>query len=303
MGAESLVHLEAFSSTTAAIHAPFLQAIPRRELRPFAKCSPPHHDLAVSQAYESLAAELHDAFQNADGPSPELPLIVAFLGHYPGRALEIGCGSGRLLLPLRQQGFDIEGLELSSPMLEMARQKARQDGLELKLNEGDMCNWKPDQRYSSLLAPSFTLQLAEDPAATLKHWSSWMEPGGGLYLTVFMPYGELIGELPEGEWYEDHEVALPGGERATLETRHQIDMEHSCIRREHRYRVEGRPDAQHDCTETIHWAEPSQWQKWLEAAGFVVDRCDLDWDPNLQLEDPGPEDFDGILTFEARLKT
>lgn len=44
----------------------------------------------------------------------------------PGlRALDIGCGAGRNLLPLAEQGWDVIGLDLSRPMLDAALERAR----------------------------------------------------------------------------------------------------------------------------------------------------------------------------------
>jgi len=246
-----------------------------------------------------LEAELHDAFQDSHGPSPELALMEAFLRRHPGPSLEIGCGSGRLLFPLIDAGLQVEGLELSEEMLAMAKRQSQEQGLQVTLHHGDMDHWSPAQSYKSLLVPSFTLQLADNPLNTLRHWRSWLEPGCGLYLTTFMPYGELIGELPEGEWYLDHEATLPSGEHAILETRHELHPEDQKVTRHHRYRIAERPDSLHECTQTIHWAEPEQWLEWLEMAGFEVETQFLDWDPDHRDSHPGPEDFDGIITTLA----
>lgn len=257
-------------------------------------------DGEVSQPYESLAAELHDAFQESHGPSPELPLMEEFLAQHPGPALEIGCGSGRLLLPLRQRGHPIEGLELSAPMRLLAGQRAKQGALDLVIHQGDMEIWAAARPYAALLAPAFTLQLANDPAATLGHWQRWLQPGGGLYLSVFMPYAELTGELPEHTWYDDHEALLPGGRRALLETRHHFEGEDLLLVREHRYHIEGSGRPPYECRQTIRWAEPATWRGWLECAGFAWHSQMLDWDPQHTARDPRAEDFDGILTLVAR---
>ena len=50
--------------------------------------------------YDQLEAKLHDLFWAAEGQSEELALIEEFLQQYAGTALELGCGSGRLLTPL-----------------------------------------------------------------------------------------------------------------------------------------------------------------------------------------------------------
>lgn len=245
----------------------------------------------MSQPYQSLEAELHDALQDADGPSPEIPLMLAFLESLPGPALEIGCGSGRLLKPLREAGFEVEGLELSADMIAQA-----EPDLRASIHQADMSTWTPNQSYASLLVPAFSLQLASDPIATLKHWHGWLKPGGGLYLTTFVPYGELIGELPEGEWYLDHEATLASGDHATLKTRHELHDDEQKVTRHHRYQIEGKPETLYECTQIIRWGEPSQWREWLESAGFEVTKQFLDWNEEHTDTQPGPDDYDGIIT-------
>lgn len=44
-----------------------------------------------------------------------------------GRALDIGCGAARNALPLADQGWDVLGLDLSTPMLEAATARAAAD--------------------------------------------------------------------------------------------------------------------------------------------------------------------------------
>ncbi len=255
------------------------------------------HDAGVSQPYSSLEAEVHDALQDVDGPSPEIPLMLDFLANHPGTSLEIGCGTGRLLKPLREAGFEVEGLELSADMIAQADPDMRNH-----IHQGDMSTWTPDSSYTSLLVPAFTLQLADDPVATLKHWQSWLKPGGGLYLTTFMPYGELIGELPEGEWYLDHEATLNNGDHAILETRHELHDDEQKVTRHHHYQIKDRPDTLYECTQTIRWGEPSQWKQWLEEAGFEVITQFLDFNKDHCDTHPGPDDYDGIITTLALAK-
>jgi SAM-dependent methyltransferase len=189
----------------------------------------------MSQPYHSLEAELHDAFWDAEDEGSELALMTDFLKKHPGPALEIGSGSGRLMFPLLQQGFDLEGLELSADMRALGVIRANRLGVDAVVHPGDMTDWQPSRRYSALLATAFTLQLAADPGAVLRHWHTWLEDHGGLYLTVFMPLAELSGDLPEHSWYPDHEAILPDGRQGLLETRHRIDHDSRMIHRQHRY--------------------------------------------------------------------
>lgn len=253
----------------------------------------------MSQPYHSLEAELHDAFWEAEDDGSEVRLMAAFLRRFPGPALEMGSGSGRLMFPLLELGFPMEGLELSPDMLALGQARAARMGLQPVVHAGDMSAWSDGRKFSSLLAPAFTLQLAPDPEPTLRHWHGLLEIGGGLYLTVFMPYAELLGDLPENEWYEDHKVTLPDGREGLLETRHRLDHSRQTVEREHRYTLSGIPPVTHESRQSIRWIEHSQILEMLARCGFRIDRFFVDFDPLRVVEDPDRIDFDGILTYQA----
>ena len=253
----------------------------------------------MSQPYLSLEAELHDAFWEAEDDESELRLMADFLKNHPGPALEIGSGSGRLMFPLLKQGFDIEGLELSPDMRAQGILRAEKLGVNPVVHAGDMTCWSASRRYASLLAPAFTLLLSPDPAATLRHWSGLLENHGGLYLTVFMPYAELLGDLPENQWYPDHAVTLADGREGLLETRHRLDKKRQILHREHRYSLSGDPPLTHESRQSLRWVEHAQMLSFLEDAGFQLVRFFLDFDPERTAPDPDNVDFDGILTYHA----
>lgn len=253
----------------------------------------------MSQPYLSLEAELHDAFWNAEDDGSELRLMAEFLRKHPGPALEIGSGSGRLMFPLLQAGFDVEGLELSQDMRALGGARAAELGLKPLVHAGDMGAWQPRRRYAALMAPAFTLQLAADPAATLRHWHGWLENRGGLYLTVFTPHAELEGSLPEDEWYEDHKASLPDGRSGLLETRHRLDRKKQLLFREHRYSLSGNPPLTHRSKQTIRWFGDGEMPELLESSGFRLERCFTDFDPGSAVAAPDQDDGEGIFTYHA----
>lgn len=253
----------------------------------------------MAQPYLSLEAELHDAFWDAEDDASEVRLMARFLKKFPGRALEIGSGSGRLMFPLVAMGLEVEGLELSQDMLELGAIRARDQGIRAIVHQGDMTNWSDGRKFSSVLAPAFTLQLASDPQETLHHWHSLLENHGGLYLTVFMPYAELLGDLPENQWYEDHRITLPDGRVGLLETRHRLNRTDQIVEREHRYFLSGNPPQNHHSRQSIRWIEHAQMIAMLGKCGFQVNQFILDFDSSHVVEDPDRVDFDGILTYFA----
>jgi SAM-dependent methyltransferase len=255
------------------------------------------HFLRVSQPYRSLEAELHDAFWDAEDNASEVRLMADFLKNHPGPALEMGAGSGRLMFPLILKKLDVEGVELSPDMLELANQRGKSLGVPQKIHQGDMTTWEDGRKFASILAPAFTLQLAADPERTLRHWHSLLENHGGLYLTIFMPYAELLGDLPEHEWYEDHQVTLPDGRKGRLETRHRLDHGGQLLHREHRYSLSGNPPRAHESAQTIRWFEHAEILELLEKCGFRCQRFFTDFNPKRRVTDPDKIDFDGILTY------
>lgn len=253
----------------------------------------------MTQPYLSLEAELHDAFWDAEDDGSEVRLMQRFLKKHPGIALEIGSGSGRLMFPLLQAGFEIEGLELSTDMLKLGRARAAKLALRPTVHQGDMSSWSPARPYSSLLAPAFTLQLAPDPETALRHWHSMITPHGGLYLTIFIPYAELLGDLPENEWYQDHTVTFTDGREGLLETRHRLDVPARLVHREHRYSISGNPPLTHHSRQTIRWFEHQEIIDIMQKCGFHCDHFFLDFDPDQIVSDPDRVDFGGILTYQC----
>ncbi len=239
-------------------------------------------------AYTSLEALLYDAFWAEEGEAAELPFMEHVLRDHPGPSLEVGCGSGRLLLPLLEKGHAVEGLELSPDMLELGRKTAAARGLEPVWHEGDMMSFDPGSRYASLLVPAFTLQLAGDPAAALAHFHKLLAPDGVIYLSVFIPFAELHKELPEGEWYEDHRIPWAEDRSAVLETRHKLQRKERILEREHRYRIlgaDGSVEAEHISKQTLRWFTARQLRGMLEKAGFTPLHAIADFDPELPVDE------------------
>ncbi len=247
-------------------------------------------------AYTSLEALLHDAFWAAEGEPVELTFLDALLRDHRGPSLEVGCGSGRLLLPLLQKGHHVEGLDLSADMLALCRESAAALDLDPVLHHGDMAVFDPGRRYASLLLPAFTLQLAEDPAAVLEHLRGLLDENGVIYLSVFSPLAELHGELPEGEWYPDHETRLHDGRKAGVETRHRLDRRRRILFREHLYRLhDGEKPLEHRSRQTLRWFTPRQLRGMLAKAGFTPLHAMADFDEEIPVDDEAQ-----IVTVVAR---
>jgi len=120
----------------------------------------------------------------------DLPLWVAAAKAAPGPVLELCCGNGRVLVPSRAAGADIEGLDLAPAMLEDARRKLAAQGLEAPLTAGDMRDFARPRRFALITIPfnAFLHNLTQaDQIATLTRCRAHLEPGGRLMLHIFHP--------------------------------------------------------------------------------------------------------------------
>jgi len=83
--------------------------------------------------------------------------------------LEIACGTGRFTVMLAERGADVVGLDISGPMLQQGREKARRVGVDdhLDFMRGDAARLPfPDDSFDTVLAMRF-FHLADQPASFL----------------------------------------------------------------------------------------------------------------------------------------
>lgn len=107
-----------------------------------------------------------------------------------GRVLELGCGSGRLTVPIAQRGIEILGLELSPKMLDAARAKSASAGVKVALIAGDMRSFCLNSEFAAIFIPGNSLLhlLTDgDLKACLQQVKQHLAPAGRLVLDVSNP--------------------------------------------------------------------------------------------------------------------
>ena len=134
-----------------------------------------------------------------------------------GPVLELGCGTGRITLPLARAGVPVVGIDLSSPMLRRARLRLRRArlGVRVALVRGDIRRLPfTSDTFALVAAPYGVLQSLvrdRDLATTCAAVAAALRPGGRLVL-------ELVADLPAWREYRE-ETKLRGwrpGGRAHL---------------------------------------------------------------------------------------
>lgn len=113
-----------------------------------------------------------------------------------GPVLDIGCGTGRVMLPCLQSGLEIDGLDMSEPMLARLRESASKLGLSPRLYHADMSDFRLPGQYALIMIPfnSFTHILSQETQIRcLEHCREHLLRGGMLVFDGAFPGLHWIG--------------------------------------------------------------------------------------------------------------
>ena len=130
----------------------------------------------------------YDAFNQP--VADDMDFLLAEAKKARGPVLELACGTGRLTIPLRKAGIDITGLDLAAPMLELARAKAAEAGVNIDLVAGDARKFRLRKRFKLILMAFNSMQhigRREDLEALFASVSRHLAPGGRFIFDVFNP--------------------------------------------------------------------------------------------------------------------
>jgi SAM-dependent methyltransferase len=133
-------------------------------------------------------------FYDADmgGFRDDLPLYAELAQRTGGTVLDAMCGTGRVLVPLAQQGFRVTGLDLSPAMVATAQHTAQQLGLteRVRVIQGDIRMFDLQQQFDLVVVPinSFMhLDSVDDQLAALDRLREHLHHTSLLVLDLFNP--------------------------------------------------------------------------------------------------------------------
>jgi SAM-dependent methyltransferase len=127
-----------------------------------------------------------------------------------GSVLELGCGTGKLSIPLAQAGYSVVGLDISAALLKFAASK---NG-DVKWIEADMRNFDINEKFSLIMLPSNNLghlHTVEDFENCIRCVKRHLKPGGVFVIDVFVPNLKLLLRSADVEYVLD-EYDSPEGQ-------------------------------------------------------------------------------------------
>jgi SAM-dependent methyltransferase len=134
---------------------------------------------------------------------PDGPFILSLAKELGGRVLELGCGTGRLTIPLAENGVDIVGLDVVPGMVDLAKEKA--GGLPIEWIVADVRKFQLGQKFKLIFEAGSVFHhmlTHQDQEAYLARVQEHLEDDGRLVLSIFFPKPHnLVSSDEEEDWF------------------------------------------------------------------------------------------------------
>ena len=145
---------------------------------------------------------------NDDFRPHEIPYFQKFIEEDGQPALDVACGTGRLLLPYLRAGLDVDGCDVSADMIAACREKAEREGLSPTLSVQPMHELDMPRKYRTIfVCGAFGLGSDRDrDLIALERLYEHLEPGGTLLLDTEVPYADA---MQWRYWPKEERASLP----------------------------------------------------------------------------------------------
>lgn len=135
---------------------------------------------------------------------PDVAFWVQWCTEVGGPVLELGCGNGRVSIPLARAGLKVIGVDLSVPMLKVARKNLAREPEDVhrcvSLHHADMREFRTKVEMGCAIIPIHTfaaLLTREDQNRALKCIRRNLRPGGKLAFDISIAVNDAIDEPRE----------------------------------------------------------------------------------------------------------
>lgn len=187
--------------------------------------------------YQQLEAALYDkgyAHLTDDIPFWQ-QLAYEYCGE-TGEALELACGTLRVMLPVAENGVRVTGIDESPFMLELAQKKldaaAPDVRARVSLHQGDMRTFDLARQFDFIYIPFNTFGLLltiQDQLDALASIKRHLKPNGVFAFNVFMPDLDKLHGPRLAHWMLEVDNAFPDGSRVQRDNVREIDARRQII--------------------------------------------------------------------------
>ena len=152
--------------------------------------SPTEQKDLIAKIYERIAVEYDERIPGSTALDDHFSATeIAFVLERVGKSddvLDMGCGTGRLTLPMARQAGSVTGMDLTAGMMAEASRKAQADGLDVRFQQGDMAAMPfPDDSFDVVVCMLALMHVPpEDRGRVFAEVRRVLRPGGRLLIGV-----------------------------------------------------------------------------------------------------------------------
>lgn len=189
----------------------------------------------------------------------DVELLTALLQPKPGSdLLDLGCGDGRIAVPLAEDGHQLTGIDISAQMLQAASRKAEAAGVRIRWQQGDLRKLDETEAYDGAFSwfTAFGYHGEAEDRDLLRRIHQALRPGGRLVIDHANRDG-ILAHFEETRLYEQGEDIMVD--------RNRFDVVEG---RMHTRRSAFRSGERQDMEFHIRLFTPPELSSWLRDAGF-----------------------------------
>lgn len=100
-------------------------------------------------------AAYYDVFyqsKNYKKEAEEIDYLLRKYGENIHKLIDFGCGTGKHDIELAKKGYQCEGIDVSTSMIDMARKSTAAEGTDIKFIVGDIQQFIPNQKYDAVIS-------------------------------------------------------------------------------------------------------------------------------------------------------
>jgi len=196
-------------------------------------------------------APMYDAW--AVDMTEDVDYYVDLAREAEGPIIELAAGSGRISIPIAERtDKHVIGIDLSTAMLDVARARAAETGVELELREGDMRDLDYDRATDLVICPYralLHLPTWADRRNVFERVARALRPGGRFAWNAFV-FDHRIAAESDGAWEDEplrHLTSYAPGDN-------RVDIT-----------IEGVPPL------SLWWVTRSEWEGLLDVSGLETE--------------------------------
>lgn len=244
--------------------------------------------------YSKLSSEVYDLDKPIGSSFGDIEYYLERLGSCKGHILEPATGTGRLLVPLLEKGFEVDGFDVSEEMLTVCRVNCEKHGFHPNLCQAKMESFTVDRTYAAIVIPTGTFLLLDEREKSLRalqNFYNHLETGGRLIVDLDVPAGVELEKTSTRTWQ-----AL-NGDTLTVESKKiKVDWIHQTFVSQGRYERwrEGKLIETELERYPMRWYGVEEFRTILENIGFK----EVAISSGYQV-DHYPKNASSIITYEA----